>query len=163
MNINIEKKLSHAFKLTGMYLFQYYNPIVVSHDEPNIKANIFILEGKYEFNSKYTLRTEVQYMMTNNYDGPETTEPIERSNQGDWMFGLLELSLQPSLMVTISDMYNCGSTKIHYYLGSLTWTHNAHRLQIGYGRTRAGYNCSGGVCRMVPASKGLQLSYNYSF
>ena len=163
LDVNIEKKFSRAFKLTGMYLFQYYNPIVVSHAEPDIKANLFILEGKYELNSKCTLRSELQYMSTNKYKGPETTEPIERSNQGDWMFGLLELSVQPSFMVTISDMYNCGSTKLHYYLGSLTWTHNAHRLQIGYGRTRAGYNCSGGVCRMVPASKGLQLSYNYSF
>lgn len=163
LNLNIEKKISRKLKLTGMYLFQYYNPIVVSHAEPNIKANLFILEGKYELNSRYTLRSELQYMSTNKYKGPETTEPIERSNQGDWMFGLLELSLQPSFMVTVSDMYNCGSTKLHYYLGSLTWTHNAHRLQIGYGRTRAGYNCSGGVCRMVPASKGLQLSYNYSF
>jgi hypothetical protein len=163
LNVNIEKKFSHAFKLTGMYLFQYYNPVVVSHAEPDIKANIFILEGKYEFSPKYTLRTELQYMLTNKYKGSETTEPIERSNQGNWMFGLIELSLQPAFMVTISDMYNCGSTKLHYYLGSLTWTHNAHRLQIGYGRTRAGYNCSGGVCRMVPASKGVQLSYNYSF
>lgn len=163
LDVTIEKKLSQKFKLTGMYLFQYYNPIVVSHAEPNVKANLFVLEGKYKFNSRYILRSEIQYMATNKYKGPETTEPIERSNQGNWMFGLLELSVQPSFMITVSDMYNSGSTKLHYYLGSLTWTHNAHRLQIGYGRTRAGYNCSGGVCRMVPASKGLQLSYNYSF
>ena len=36
------------------------------------------------------------------------------------------------------------------------------RLDI-YGRTRAGYNCSGGVCRWIPAQKGFTLSYNYNF
>jgi hypothetical protein len=163
VDVSIEKKLSPNFKLSGMYVFQYYNPIVVSHAEPNVKANIFILEGKYEFNPTLTLRGEVQYMSTNKYRGSMDTEPIERSNQGDWMFGLLELSIQPSWMITVSDMYNSGATNIHYYLGSVTWSHKAHRLQVGYGRTRAGYNCSGGVCRMVPASKGVQMSYNYSF
>ena len=34
---------------------------------------------------------------------------------------------------------------------------------IGYGRTRAGFNCSGGVCRYVPATRGFQISYNYNF
>ncbi|WP_456002305.1 DUF6029 family protein, partial [Prevotella sp.] len=24
-------------------------------------------------------------------------------------------------------------------------------------------NCSGGVCRYIPATKGLTLSYNYNF
>lgn len=26
-----------------------------------------------------------------------------------------------------------------------------------------GYNCAGGVCRYVPASRGFQISYNYNF
>ena len=45
----------------------------------------------------------------------------------------------------------------------MTYTAGAHRLQLSYGKTRAGYNCSGGVCRFVPASKGLQASYNFTF
>ena len=45
----------------------------------------------------------------------------------------------------------------------VTFNAGAHRLQLGYGRTRAGYNCSGGVCRYVPASKGFTISYNYNF
>ena len=73
-------------------------------------------------------------------------------------------------MFTVSDMYNAhvegadgAERKVHYYMVSGTFTHKAHRLQVGYGKTRAGYNCSGGVCRLVPASKGVQLSYNYNF
>ena len=43
------------------------------------------------------------------------------------------------------------------------YTHGADRLQLSYGKTRAGYNCTGGVSRYVPASKGLQVSYNFNF
>nr|WP_262498733.1 DUF6029 family protein [Prevotella conceptionensis] len=36
-------------------------------------------------------------------------------------------------------------------------------MQVGYGRTHDGYNCSGGVCRYMPATKGARLSYSYNF
>jgi hypothetical protein len=55
------------------------------------------------------------------------------------------------------------NTHYHYYQGLVTYNTGAHRIQLGYGRTRAGYNCSGGVCRYVPATKGVTLSYNYNF
>ena len=105
---------------------------------------------EYQFNKKLTLRGELQYLTTS-------------SDQGDWAYGLLELSVLPSLMFTVSDMWNVGETDLHYYMGSVTYNYKSHRIMAGYGRTRAGYNCSGGVCRFVPASKGVNISYNYSF
>ena len=45
----------------------------------------------------------------------------------------------------------------------VTGTYRANRLMLSYGRTRAGYNCSGGVCRYVPASRGFSISYSYNF
>lgn len=76
-----------------------------------------------------------------------------------------EVLLDPNgdLKRAISDMWNNGSTKTHYYQGLVTFNIKSHRIQAGYGRTRAGYNCSGGVCRYVPATKGFTLSYNYNF
>ena len=115
-----------------------------------IKSNIGVAEGKYQINKKYTLRGELQYLSTS-------------EDQGDWAYGLVELSALPYLMFTVSDMWNTGETDIHYYMASVTASFKAHRLMVGYGKTRAGYNCSGGVCRYVPASKGLNVSYNYTF
>ncbi len=115
-----------------------------------IHSDILVADAKYQFSPKVTLRGEVQYLFT-------------KDDQGDWAYGLLELSLVPHWMVTVSDMYNVGDTHIHYYQGLITFNTGAHRLQAGYGRTRAGYNCSGGVCRWIPASKGFTLSYNYNF
>lgn len=150
LNIQVEKKLSKAFKLNLMYMNQYYNKTIVEGEGGMVHSNIYIAEGKYQFNNKFTLRGEAQYLTTG-------------EDQGDWAFGLLELSVLPNFMFTVSDEYNCGETDIHYYNGSVTFTTGAHRLQLGYGRTRAGYNCSGGVCRYVPATKGVTVSYNYNF
>lgn len=153
INVSMEKKLSKSFKLNLMYMNQRYNQRVVEGHGNNgniVNSNIFVAEGKYQFNKKLTLRAEVQYLRT-------------KQDQGDWMFGLVELSVLPYLMFTVSDMYNNGETDLHYYMASAVFSMKSHRLQVGYGRTRAGYNCSGGVCRLVPASKGFQVSYNYNF
>ena len=150
INVQLEKKLTSAFKLNLMYMNQRYNKTVIEGEGGMIRSNIAVAEGKYQFNKKLTLRAEVQYLAT-------------KQDQGDWTFGLLELSVQPYLMFTVSDMWNNGSTDVHYYMASVTFNHKAHRLMAGYGRTRAGFDCSGGVCRYVPASRGLSLSYNFNF
>ena len=66
-------------------------------------------------------------------------------------------------MFSVSDMWNCGDTKVHYYMFGVAGNYRSNRLMVSYGRTRAGFNCSGGVCRYVPASRGIQLAYSYNF
>jgi hypothetical protein len=129
---------------------QYYNKTVVEGEGGLIHSDIVVGEAKYAFNRKLSLRTEIQYLFTGD-------------DQGDWAFGLLELSCAPRWLFTISDMYNVGQSHLHYYMGTVSFMAKSHRLQLGYGRTKAGYNCVGGVCRYVPASKGLMISYNYNF
>lgn len=150
LNVQVEKKLSKDFKLNLMYMNQYYNKTAVEGHGGMIHSDIFVAEGKYKLSNKLTLRGEAQYLST-------------KDDQGDWAFGLLELSFLPNWMFTVSDEWNCGETDLHYYNASVTYTKNAHRLQLGYARTREGFNCSGGVCRWIPASKGATLSYNYNF
>lgn len=150
INVQLEKKFSHAFKLNLMYMNQLYNKTAVEGEGGNIRSNIFIADAKYQFCRKVTLRGEAQYLSTDD-------------DEGDWIYGLLELSIMPHWMFTVSDMYNSGLTDLHYYQGYVTFNAGSHRVQLGYGRTRAGFNCSGGVCRYVPASKGVTLSYNYNF
>ncbi len=162
LNISIEKKITKDVKLNGTYIFQKYNPVIVKHDEDMVKSHIFIAEGRFTLAPKLILRAELQYLLANKYKGDEE-DILKRSNQGDWMFGLVELSILPYLMVSFSDMYNNGDSKLHYYMGNAVFTYRSNRLQVGYGRTRAGYNCSGGVCRMVPASRGFQMSYSFNF
>lgn len=150
LNIQIEKRLTKAFTLNLMYMNQFYNKTAMEGEGGMIHSDIFVAEGKYKISRKMTLRGEAQYLSTG-------------EDLGDWAFGLLELSLLPNWMISVSDEYNCGETNIHYYSGAVTFNKGAHRVQLGYGRTREGINCSGGVCRYVPASRGMTISYNYNF
>ena len=54
-------------------------------------------------------------------------------------------------------MYNLGETKKHYYNAGVSWSKGKTRVQLSYGRNRAGYICSGGVCRYSPAYTGVNL------
>ena len=149
-DLQLNRQLTRDFKLTVMYMNQHYNKTVVEGEGGMVRSNIFIAEGKCRITPKSSLRSELQYLST-------------ADDQGDWAYGLIELSLAPHWMLSASDMYNVGDTHLHFYQGSVAYSTRAHRLQIGYGRTRAGYNCAGGVCRYVPASKGVTVIYNYNF
>ena len=159
LNVQLSRRLTSDFKLNLMYMNQRYNKTVIEGEGGMIHSNIFVGDGMFQLAPKTKLRCELQYLQT-------------KQDQGDWVFGLLELSLAPHWMFTVSDMWNCGdsdpeyyeeNTHYHYYQGLLTYNVKSHRVQLGYGRTRAGYNCSGGVCRYIPATKGFTLSYNYNF
>ena len=157
INVQIEKRVTRSFNIHLMYMNQFYNNVInriaegeLSENKKYVHSDIFVLDAKYKFNNKFTLRGELQYLSTD-------------EDLGDWWYGLLELSILPNWMFTIADMYNSGVTDIHYYQGLVTYSAGSHRIQLGYGRTRAGYNCAGGVCRYVPSSKGVTISYNYNF
>ncbi len=153
-NIQIEKKLSRSYNLSFMYMNQMVNNDVLKIAEVEnthkIRTNIFVLDGKWSIDHRYTLRTELQYLTT-------------RQDQKDWVYGLVELSVAPYLMFTLSDMWNCGETGTHYYMGGVTANYRSNRLMLSYGRTREGFNCSGGVCRKVPSTRGFQIAYTYNF
>ena len=157
INVQIEKRVTRSFNIHLMYMNQFYNNVInriaegeLSENKKYVHSDIFVLDAKYKFNNKFTLRGELPYLSTD-------------EDLGDWWYGLLELSILPNWMFTIADMYNSGVTDIHYYQGLVTYSAGSHRIQLGYGRTRAGYNCAGGVCRYVPSSKGVTISYNYNF
>lgn len=150
LNVQFDKKLTADWKLNLMYMYQRYNKTAVEGEGGMINSHIIIGEAKWRISNKFTLRGEAQYLFT-------------KDDEGDWAFGLLELSLNPHWMFTVSDMYNVGTTHNHYYQVGATYTVGAHRLQGAYGRTRAGFNCTGGVCRWIPATRGFTLSYNFNF
>lgn len=150
INIMMDKRFTRDFSLIFMYMNQRYNMTVVEGHGGMIKSNILVADGKYKISPKLTLRCELQYQFCEGDDG-------------DWAFGLAEFSWAPHWMFTVSDMWNCGETKVHYYQALVTYSLKSHLIQAGYGRTAEGFNCSGGVCRWVPATRGFTLSYNYSF
>lgn len=156
VNLTFEKKFTKDFKLNLMYMYQNYNKTVIEGHGGMVRSHIMVADGRYQFSPKTTLRVELQYLAT-------------AHESGNWFQALAELSLLPHFMITASDMYGRPVSaleygpKQHYYMFSCTYSHGAHRAMLGYGLTRRGFDCSGGVCREVPATKGLRATYNYTF
>lgn len=150
IDVQIDKRITRDFKMHLMYMNQIYNKTVVEGEGGIIHSNIFIADLLFNLSRQTRLRTELQYLTT-------------AEDDGDWAFALAELSVAPHWMFTVSDQYNVGRTDAHYWQTYVTYNIGAHRIQFGWCRTQEGYNCSGGVCRYVPETKGFTLSYNYNF
>jgi hypothetical protein len=150
IHVTVEKRLTPRASFNAMYMHQLYNKSVVEGHGGNVRSHIMVFDGKYRLAPRHTLRVEGQYLAT-------------ADDRRDWCYGLVEYAWAPRWMFSLSDMWNHGGDGTHYYMGSVTALLQSHRLQLSYGRTRAGYNCAGGVCRYVPATHGLQVSYHYSF
>ena len=129
IDVQLEKRLGKDTKLNLMYMNQRYNQTVIEGHGGMLNSHIFVADVKQKLARKTTLRVEGQYLFS-------------KEGDKDWAFALAELSLAPHWMFTLSDLYNLGNTHVHYYQGFVTYSGGAHRLQLGYGRTRAGYNLS---------------------
>ena len=149
INVQLSKRINRGTKINLMYMNQIYDKTIVEGEGGMIHSHIFVAEGRFTLGNSMVLRCEGQYLHT-------------RQDEGDWWYALAELSLKNAWMLSVSDMYN-PQGKDHFARAGVTWTGGSHRVQAAYGRTRAGFNCAGGVCRYVPESKGWSLSYNYVF
>lgn len=168
-NLQLEKRISRPVTMQFMYMNQMYNRAVIEGEGGKIYNNVLVLDTKWKINRKFVLRGEVQYMFSHHDKADEAY--IEHYNEshyakmdhGDWFYALAEFSWTPYLMFSASDMINVGGTGNNYYMFGVTGTYRSNRLMLSYGQTRRGYNCSGGMCRLVPAMKGFQINYTYNF
>ena len=150
VNFDVERQWDKKWK--SLILYSYQNNM--EHE-----AHIFVGDVTHKFNRKMSLRVELQYLLS----GDDKSEWLSGHSEGDWVAGLVEFNLAPQWSFYVQDMYNIGMTKTHYYNGGFSYTYNRTRVQLSYGRNRAGYICSGGVCRYSPAYTGVNLMLTSSF
>ncbi len=155
-NVMLTKKFSSKVKGRFTYANLVYDQDVIEGKPgaPKIYANIGIADVTYKFDIRNSIRTEAQFLIT-------------EQDQGDWATLLIEYSYSPHWFVAFLDQYNYGnpdpSKRVHYYNGSFGYNDKGNRITLSYGRQRAGIFCVGGVCRVVPASSGVFLSITSSF
>lgn len=149
LSVDIEKQWTKKFKSVLLWSMQEYSPSYGA-SRTTWLSNIFVADLLYKFTPTFSTRMELQYLVT-------------FEDARDWMAALLEVNFAPHWSIYASDMYNHGSTGIHYYNGGVSYTRSRTRLSLGYGRYRAGYICSGGVCRKIPAYTGANLALTMSF
>lgn len=186
INFNITKKFSKNFNVIVSYFNITLNNDVatVTKEHGFIRSNVFVLETGYKFNNKQSIRTELQTLFVNRRDSVDVTNPstgeiqkVERDfafyhsgrpvDKGDWVTLLVEYTINSNWFLSVMDQYNFGNSekkyRAHHPYFSIGYIQESTRLTISYGRQRAGLFCVGGVCRPVPASNGLTLSFTHSF
>ena len=153
VNLELNKKINKQWYIGAMAMYQTYNKRIIGKNGI-MRSGIGVVEAKYAMNKKVQMRAEFQYLYSKQYEG-------------QWVAALYELSLWRQLVISGQWMYNIGhapdATYGHYYTVAATYTHGAHRVMAGYTKTRAGFNCSGGVCRYVPEQQGVTLTYNFTW
>ena len=156
-SFDIEKQWTKKFKMNLMYALQDYRTrkqVTLSNGDKDAlyvgMSHAFVADLLYKWTDRISTRLELQYLATDGF-------------QKDWMAGLLELNFAPNWSIFASDMYNHGSTKMHYYNAGVSYAYKWIRVAAGYGRYRAGFICSGGVCREVPAYTGANLTLTATF
>ncbi|MBO4467651.1 MAG: hypothetical protein J5745_06065 [Bacteroidales bacterium] len=149
LNLELKRKWSRSFQTTLFVSIQENSP---THGNRNATEaqNVFVLETHYNFSPTTSLRTELQYLYS-------------QEREKDWVAGLVELGIAPSWSFSVSDMYNHGSSREHYWNVSASWSRNQFKCIFGYGRSREGMVCSGGVCRWQPEYKGAIVRLQYAF
>jgi hypothetical protein len=152
LSVSFRKRWSNPLTTTFEVQQVFYNKSVIEgglHDD--IDATIVTADVLYKWAKKKSLRMELQHLST-------------KQDNKNWAAILAELSYAPHWTIFASDMYNYGGAgKIHYYNAGFSYIHGAHRVLISYGRQRPGLICTGGVCRLVPAYTGLNVTLSSSF
>lgn len=164
ININVAYKFNKSLSVIASYFNISINNDVakISSDAHGIiMSHIGVAEIGYKINKKHNLRTEIQALFIgDDHEG-------QPNDKGNWATVVLEYTISPGWFFSVMDQYNYGNKlpdqRIHYLIGSVGWIKDATRLTLSYGRQRAGLFCVGGVCRFVPASNGLTLSFTQSF
>lgn len=172
-NFDVERQWNKQLKTTFLYSFQRWDEEINHYDAAHshyCRSHIFVGDVTYKINKKHSMRFELQYLASEDYEG-------------DWVAATIEYNLAPKFSFYISDMWNCEKMQdgaygnyfmnvntyeyqhelLHYYQVGASFTHNSLRAQLSYGRNRAGYVCSGGVCRFQPAYTGVNLALTLSF
>lgn len=159
-SFDVEKQWTKKFKTTLLYSAQHQDRYqmgavlvdgTIFQQDLNIgSSHTFVADMLYKWTPVFSTRLELQYLTSRDY-------------QKDWMAALLEVSFAPHWSVYASDMYNHGGSRMHYYNAGLSYAMRWLRIAAGYGRYRAGFICSGGVCREIPAYTGANLTLTASF
>jgi hypothetical protein len=153
------KKRGKYTLTAGLQFLEYDQGIYQEAGLPIVNTITPYLEFLYKFDRKTSIRTEWQYL--------DTDEDF-----GSWLFALVEVGFAPQWLITVADMYNIdpsidspGPTdkKVHYPTVAVAYNYKTHRFSLSYVKQVEGVVCTGGVCRLEPAFSGVRFTLNSTF
>ncbi|MBK9291726.1 MAG: hypothetical protein IPM52_08890 [Bacteroidetes bacterium] len=156
LNVEIDKRFSSRLKGVFQYMNLHYDIATLQGHagEEAVEAHIGLADLTYRIDTRKTIRMEAQLLLT-------------KQDLGDWAALMAEYTIAPKWFVSVSDQYNFGNPdnamRKHFYTVAAGTNRGATRLALSAGRQAEGVVCVGGVCRQVPASSGLTLTFSTSF
>ncbi len=150
INVDLEKKISPAVSLRLLYSDQVFNPVVTGKENRQYFSRIAVADVTWRTAESRSFRFEWQHLWSKDY-------------QKNWTAALVEYHIAPAWGIFAGDMYNYGDTGIHYYSSGCSYSVSRTRLALNYARNREGVICVGGICLLMPAYTGFNLSVTSSF
>ncbi len=153
-NLEVTKKWNNKLQFVFSYINQYYNRKLIEDASGEVKTSIAGAEATYKLSPKKSFRVVAEHLWAD-YD------------KKNWAGLTTEFNLNSKASFYVSDLYNYGNDleyyQNHYYNIGGAYRQKSTRIALNFGRQRGGLVCVGGVCRNVPTSSGLSLSFNTSF
>ena len=158
--VTLKKPLKWTL-ITGVQYQQYDQELYEGKPGvPKVKAVTPYVDYLLRLDQKKSLRTEVQFMST-------------EQDFGSWLFALEEFSISPHWIFEVSDMWNIspkkntdGSEKLkdlHFPTAGIVYSSGATRYALRYVKQVEGIVCSGGICRLEPAFSGFKFNLSANF
>lgn len=152
-NIEVTKRLNKKVHGSLMYINQYYDQRLISGGYL-VKTHIIGVETTIKLKGTQSIRVQGEHMWADH-------------DMENWAGGTLEYNFNSKLSFYAFDLYNYGNPdekkQTHFYSFGSSYRKGSTRIALNYGRQRGGLVCVGGVCRVVPESKGLSLTLTKSF
>ena len=127
---------------------------------PKVVAVTPYADFLYKLNQKESLRTELQYMNSD-------------EDFGSWLYFLEEYSISPHWSFELSDMWNIKSNpehttsalkdNLHFPTVGAVYSKGGTRYALRYVKQVEGIVCSGGICRLEPAFSGFKFNVSSNF
>jgi len=155
-NVEVKKQFTENSRASFLYVNQYYNKPWVEDASHAVNTNIFYVEWIYSMTNSKSIRVDAEHMWAD-------------ADFKNWMGGSMEYNFNEKFSIYALDLVNYGNTKDkeerekHYLTVGGAYRKGSTRVSLGYGRQRGGLVCVGGVCRFVPESTGISLSFNTAF
>lgn len=149
VSVKYERKWNHRLKSVLFLNIQESSPSHGVHRMTEVR-NTAVADVTYRFSDRFSMRGELQYLYS-------------AEAEKDWCAALLETYFTKGWSLFAKDMYNHGSSKIHYYQVGAGYSRGHYRISASFGKNREGMICSGGVCRWQPGFSGGSLSISIVF
>jgi len=152
-SLEIRKKWTNSFSNIILFVNRYYNKRFVEEKIGEINSKILVFDNTLKLSGEKSTRFEIQHLFT-------------EDDKKNWFGYGIEYNFNYNFSAYFNSIMNyeneIESNPTYSNIG-VSYSKNASKLMVSYGKQRGGLMCYGGVCRYVPEFKGLSFSIITSF